>query len=91
MTADFCHARNAADRGQGICRTCLASIWNEGGTVGKRKRAEGWSDRVEHSGDSLVCFKAIDYRHVPLIGREAAIYDRAYSRAKNEGSLTCST
>lgn len=70
-------AQDAHERGEGICRTCLAPIWNEGGTVGHRKRAEGWSDRIERGGDSLVCFKARDYRHVPLTGREAAIYDHA--------------
>jgi hypothetical protein len=73
-------ARSAEERGQGICRTCLARIWNEGGTVGHRKRDEGWSDRIERGGDSLVCFKAREYRHVPLAGREAEIYDVALSR-----------
>lgn len=72
-------ARDAEERGQGICRTCCEPIWNEGGTVGGDKRDEGWSDRIERGGDSLVCFKAVDYRHVPLDGREAAIYDRAHS------------
>lgn len=36
-------ARDAEERGQGICRTCLAPIWNEGGTIHRQKRAEGWS------------------------------------------------
>jgi cytochrome c5 len=79
-------ADGAEERGQGICRTCLAPIWNEGGTVGRRKRAEGWSDRIEQGGDSLVCFKAIGYRHIPLAGREAAIYDRAYARGASEAA-----
>ena len=39
-----------------------------------------WSDRIKRGGDSLVCFKAAHYRHEPLVGREAAIYDRAYER-----------
>jgi hypothetical protein len=73
-------ARYAEERRQGICRTCLAPIWDEGGTVGHMHREEGWSDRVERGGDSLVCFKAAHYRHVPLDGREAAIYDRAVQR-----------
>jgi hypothetical protein len=77
---EFHRAENAEERGEGVCRTCLAPIWNEGGTVGHIKRAEGWSDHIERGGDSLVCFKAIDYRHVPLTGREACIYDRAYAR-----------
>ncbi|WP_152203606.1 hypothetical protein [Georgenia thermotolerans] len=72
-------AARAEERGEGICRTCLAPIWNEGGTVGHTRREEGWSDRVESGGDSLVCFSAVDYRHVPLTGREAAIYDHAYT------------
>jgi len=71
-------AEDAIERGEGICRTCLAPIWNEGGTVGHVRQAKGWSDRLERGGDSLVCFNASDYRHIPLTGREAAIYDRAY-------------
>lgn len=78
MTAEV--AQDAEERGEGICRTCLAPIWNEGGTVSHRKRPEGWSDRIERGGDSLVCFKALDYRHVPLDGREAYIYDVALER-----------
>lgn len=73
-------ARDAEGRGEGICRTCLAPIWNEGGTIGRRKRETGWSDRIERGGDSLVCFKAVEYRHVPLKGREAEIYDVALAR-----------
>lgn len=72
--------------GRGICRTCLEQIWNEGGTVGHRQRTEGWSDRIERGGDSLVCFKAVSYRHVPLTGREAAIYDHAYAKGFQDGS-----
>ena len=79
------YASNADERGAGICRTCLEPIWNEGGTVGRVARSEGWSDRVEQGGDSLVCFRAIEYRHVPLVGREAAIYDRAYIRGATTG------
>jgi hypothetical protein len=78
-------AERAEERGQGICRTCLAPIWNEGGTIRHRKRAEGWSDRIERGGDSLVCFKAADYRHIPLTGREAFIYDVALRR---QGPIT---
>lgn len=82
--ADFHRAANAEERGEGICRTCLEPIWNEGGTVGHRRRDEGWSDRIERGGDSLVCFKAVHYRHVPLVTREAAIYDHAYKRGAKE-------
>lgn len=70
-------ADNAEVTGRGICRTCLHPIWYEGGTVDHVQKAEGWSDRIGHSGDSLVCFSARDYRHLPLMGREAAIYDHA--------------
>jgi hypothetical protein len=55
-------------------------IWNEGGKVGHQSRPTGWSDRIERGGDSLVCFKAVEYRHVPLVDREAEIYDVALSR-----------
>lgn len=78
--AEFHKAQDSEERGEGICRTCLAPIWNEGGMVGHIRRAEGWSDRVARGGDSLVCFSAIHYRHEPLTGREAYIYDRAYIR-----------
>lgn len=77
---DFHRAEGADERGEGICRTCLAPIWNEGGTINHRCHETGWSDRIERGGDSLVCFKAIEYRHVPLSGREACIYDSAYER-----------
>jgi len=77
-------AEGAEERSKGICRTCLKPIWNEGGTVGHVKRPEGWSDRIERGGDSLVCFKARDYRHIPLAGREAAIYDHAYELGAKE-------
>lgn len=81
-------AQGAEERGEGICRTCCRPIWNEGGTIGGRKREEGWSDRIEHGrGDSLVCFAAVDYRHRPLAGREAFIYDLAHQRgADSEGT-----
>lgn len=72
-------ARDAEDRGEGICRTCAKPIWNEGGTINGREVEEGWSDRIA-GRDSLVCFAAIDYRHVPLTGREAFLYDLAYQR-----------
>ena len=77
---EFHQAEDAEDSGEGICRTCCEPIWNEGGTFGHRQRAEGWSDRIARGGDSLVCFSAVEYRHVPLKGREAYIYDKAFSR-----------
>lgn len=62
---------------EGICRTCAQPIWWEAGTIGHREDV-GWSDRIERGGDSLVCFKARDYRHVPMGGREAAIYEAGW-------------
>jgi hypothetical protein len=58
----------------GICRTCARPIWFETGEVGHRERI-GWSDRIARGGDSLVCFRAVSYRHVPMGAREAAIYE----------------
>lgn len=83
---EFHRAEDAEERGEGICRTCLAPIWNEGGTVGHLKRDEGWSDRIERGGASLVCFRAVEYRHVPLTGREACIYDKAMERGLAESA-----
>lgn len=57
----------------GICRTCAQPIWWETGEVGHRERVD-WSDRIKRGGDSIVCFKAVGYRHVPMGAREAAIY-----------------
>lgn len=78
---EFHRAEKAVERGEGICRTCLAPIWFEQGEIDGRTRTDpDWSDRIKRGGDSLVCFKAVEYRHIPLTGREAAIYDRAYVR-----------
>ena len=79
------YAKDANTRGLGVCRTCLQPIWNEGGTISRRPQPTGWSDRIVRGGDSLVCFKAVDYRHVPLDGREAAIYDAAFVRGATDG------
>lgn len=68
----------------GTCRTCAQPIWFEKGMVGGYERREpDWSDRIERGGDSLVCFKARDYRHVPMGAREEAIY-RAGFKAGQE-------
>ena len=82
---DFHRAEDAEERGEGICRTCLAPIWFEQGEIGGHTRTDpDWSDRIKRGGDSLVCFKAVHYRHEPLTGREANIYDRAYKRGAEE-------
>lgn len=83
--SEFHRAEHAEERGEGICRTCLAPIWNEGGTIDHQRRDAGWSDRGRR--DSIVCFKAVEYRHVPLTGREACIYDRAYQRAQRRDDV----
>jgi hypothetical protein len=64
----------------GVCRTCAKPIWWEMGAIGGRETL-GWSDRIERGGDSVVCFSAVGYRHVPLGGREAAIYKAAQNTA----------
>lgn len=78
-------AQDVEETGKGVCRTCCRPIYNEGGTIGGRRRDKGWSDRIERGGDSLVCFSAIEYRHEPLVGREAAIYDKAHAAGYEQG------
>ena len=67
----------------GVCRTCCQPIWWEEGEIGRRPRV-GWSDRITRGGDSVVCFKAVSYRHVPMGGREAAIYGRGFKAGQEE-------
>lgn len=45
------------------CRHCGKRIFHEIGEIGRRPEL-GWSDR-HPGGDSLVCFKALNYRHTP--------------------------
>lgn len=66
---------------EGVCRTCAEPIWWEIGTVGHREVTD-WSDRNERGGDSVVCFKARSYRHVPMGAREAAIYRHGFDAGK---------
>lgn len=66
----------------GICRTCVQPIWWEVGQIDHRDRGLGWSDRIKRGGDSLVCFKAAEYRHVPMGGREAAIYEAGFKAGR---------
>lgn len=63
---------------KGVCRTCARPIWWEPGKVDHRE-VVGWSDRIERGGDSVVCFSAIGYRHVPMGDREAAIYQAGFN------------
>jgi hypothetical protein len=69
----------------GICRTCALPIWWEEGEIGHRK-AVGWSDRIDRGGDSLVCFKAVGYRHVPMGSREEAIYRAGFKAGQEADS-----
>lgn len=59
-----------------LCRTCMRPITHETRTEPGYLPREGWYDDART--DPLVCFKAIDYRHVPLAGRERAYYDAGY-------------
>ena len=59
-----------------ICRTCARPITLETRTEPGYLPRTGWYDDCR--ADALVCLKAIDYRHVPLEGRERAIYDAGY-------------
>lgn len=68
----------------GVCRTCAQPIWWESGEIGHRARI-GWSDRIKRGGDSVVCFRAADYRHVPMGGREAAIYKAGVKAGQTGG------
>lgn len=67
----------------GVCRTCWQPIWWEEGEVGHRPRV-GWSDRLKRGGDSIACFRSRDFRHVPMGGREAAIYQRGFEAGQKE-------
>lgn len=69
----------------GICRTCTQPVWFEEGEIGHRQRV-GWSDRIKQGGDSLICFRAIHYRHAPMVDRERAIWDAATKAALTTGS-----
>lgn len=53
-----------AARSAVLCRTCT-----EPGYLPRT----GWYDDAR--SDPLVCFKAVDYRHVPLTAREWAYYE----------------
>lgn len=56
-----------------LCRTCMRPITFETRTEPDHLPREGWYDDCRV--DQLICFKAADYRHVPLTDRERAYYD----------------
>ena len=60
------------DRDVVLCRTCMRPLTWETRTEPGYLPRTGWYDDVR--SDPLVCFKAIDYRHVPLTAREWAYY-----------------
>lgn len=78
------HAERLAEQATvgdtGICRTCALPITfatvEEPGYLPRT----GWSDGART--DALVCFSAVHYRHVPLVGRERAIWDKATNTAE---------
>lgn len=62
-----------SDRAATLCRTCLRPLtWETRTEPGYLPRA-GWYDDAR--SDPLVCFKARNYRHVPLTDREWAYYE----------------
>lgn len=72
-------AAEAAEGDTGICRTCARPItFTTVEEPGYNPRT-GWSDGARR--DALVCFKAVDYAHVPLVGRERGIWDAAVKAA----------
>lgn len=62
-----------SDRAAILCRTCLRPLtWETREEPGYNPRT-GWYDDAR--SDPLVCFKAREYRHVPLTDREWAYYE----------------
>lgn len=61
------------ERSAVLCRTCMRPLTWETRTEPGYLPRTGWYDDA-HS-DPLVCFKAVDYRHVPLTAREWAYYE----------------
>lgn len=61
-----------ADRAAVLCRTCLRPITYETRVEPGYEPRTGWYDDARV--DALVCFKSIDYNHVPLTDREWAYY-----------------
>ena len=68
-----------------LCRTCLRPIAHETRTAPGYLPRTGWYDDARV--DALVCFKANDYRHVPLTDRERAYYDAGVAAAERERDM----
>jgi hypothetical protein len=62
-----------SDRSQVLCRTCMRALTWETRTEPGYLPRTGWYDDAR--SDPRVCFKAVDYRHVPLTDREWAYYE----------------
>lgn len=56
-----------------LCRTCMRPITHETRTEPGYLPRTGWYD--DFRNDPIVCFKAADYRHVPLTDRERVADD----------------
>lgn len=67
------------DRSVVLCRTCMRPLTWETRTEPGFKPRTGWHDDAR--SDALVCFKAVDYRHVPLTAREWAYYEAGQQSA----------
>lgn len=70
---------HTAEKDAAICRTCLRRITHETRVEVGRFQREGWYDDARV--DAIVCFKARDYRHVPLSDRERACYEAGIQAA----------
>ncbi len=75
-------AREATIGDTGICRTCTTAITYETVEEHGYLPRTGWTDGARV--DPLVCSKAIHFRHVPLVGRERAIWDAATKAAAGD-------
>jgi hypothetical protein len=62
-----------ADRNAILCRTCMRPLTRETRTEPGFLPRLGWYDDART--DPLICFRAVDYRHVPLTDREWAYYE----------------
>lgn len=69
------------ERSAVLCRTCMRPLTWETRTEPGYLPRTGWYDDAR--SDPLVCFKAADYRHVPLTAREWAYYEAGRASASD--------
>jgi hypothetical protein len=74
------------DRSVVLCRTCMRPLTWETRTEPGYLPRTGWYDDAR--SDPLVCFKAVDYRHVPLTAREWAYYEAGQRSVAEEAPAT---